>query len=336
MANRRELRRIEALLSTLEPQVRQAFIAAILSARRSVNLADLEAALRAGDIARAVELLRMNTALLFPLDTALVGGYAAGGAMVVDTARLAGVVLGFDGRHVRAEQWARDHVGGLIREIAEDQAAMARTVVTAQIEAGRAPRAIVTELVGRVTPAGRTGGFIGLTERQAEYATRARAELQSLDRNYFTRELRDRRFDGTVRRAIREGRPLSAADLDRITGRYRDRLLAHRAQTIARTESITALRAGRREGYQQAIDAGQVRNDLLTRVWDATLDSRTRPDHVAMHAQTVQGIEAPWVMPDGSQMMFPGDGSLGASAATTVNCRCYESFRVDWLRTANR
>lgn len=308
-----------------------AFLAAVLAARRSIDVRALVEALEARDVGRAVELLRMNQALLFPLDAALVGAYAAGGQMIAAGAPRAAAVFGFDGRAFRAENWARQNVGGLIAQVTEDQIVMARTVITAQLEAGRAPRAIVTEIVGRVTPTGRTGGFIGLTDSQAQTAMNARAELENLSRAYFDRTLRDRRFDRLVDRAIREGRPLSAADIDRITGRYRDRLLAQRAETIARTESITALRAGRREGMQQAIEQGAIAPGRVTRRWDSTMDSRTRPDHVAMHAQTVQGLEEAWVLPDGSRMMYPGDKSLGASGAQTIRCRCYEAFDVDWL-----
>ena len=331
--DRRELQRIKALLDRLEPEVRDAFIAAVMAARRAVDLGALEDALRTGDIERAVGLLTMNQSLLFPLDAALVGGFNSGGQMVRESAARAGVIIGFDGRHVRAEQWAREHVGGLIREITEDQAAMARATIEALLSEGREPRSAALDLTGRMSQLSRqrTGGFIGLTDTQAGYARNMRTELENLSRAYFDRALSDRRFDRLVDRAIREGRPLAAADIDRITGRYRDRLLAHRGETIAQTESINALRAGRREGYRQAVDNGNISDSRLTRRWSATMDGRTRPDHQAMNDETVQGLESTWSLPDGSQMRFPGDTSLGASAKQVVRCRCYEEYNVDWL-----
>lgn len=329
---RGDLRRLEELLLRYDREVRDLFIAAVLSARRAVDIRALIAALEARDIPSAVELLRLNQAFLFPLDALLVQAYAAGGAMIAAGIPASAGVLGFDGRAVRAERWAREHVGGMIREIVADQAAMARSVIEAQLAAGRGPRALAVELVGRVTPQGRSGGFIGLTQNQAGYVLNARAQLVALDRGYFERALRDRRFDRLVDRAIRDGRPLSAADIDRITGRYRDRLLAHRAETIARTESITALRAGRLEGIQQAAEQGIIDPARVKRIWDATLDARTRPDHRAMHGTAVDGLTAPHVLPDGSRMMFPGDSSLGAAAGQIVKCRCYERFQIDFLR----
>lgn len=331
--DRRELKRIEALLAGLEPRVRDAFIAAIIAARRSINLNELEAAFRAADASRIISLLQMNQALLFPLDAALIGGFNAGGMMVVDAAGRAGAVIGFDGRHIRAEAWARDHVGSMIREIIEDQTAMARSTVEALLADVRAPRSAALDMTGRINrvTGRREGGFIGLTDAQAGYARNARAELEGLSRDYFRRELRDRRFDRLVDRAIREGRPLPTADIDRIAGRYRDRLLAHRGETIAQTESINALRAGRREGYQQAIDSGTISDNRITRRWSATMDGRTRADHQAMNDMTLRGMGATWQLPDGSQMRFPGDTSLGASAKQVVRCRCYEEYNVDWL-----
>lgn len=329
---RGDMRRIEELLTRFDREIREAFLAAVMSARRAVDVRALEAALGAGDLSRAVELLRLNQALLFPLDAAINASFIAGGQMIGAGIPASAGVLGFDGRAYRAEQWARQHVGNLIREIIADQVAMTRAVIEAQLAAGRNPRAIITELVGRVTAQGRQGGFIGLTERQASYATRARAELAALDRAYFGRALRDRRFDRLVDRAIREGRPLSAADMDRIAGRYRDRLLAHRAEVIARTESITALRAGRAEGIRQAAEQGIIDPTRVKRIWDATMDRRTRPDHREMHGTEVDGLDAPHVLPDGSRMMYPGDTSLGADPSQTIQCRCVERYKLDWLR----
>lgn len=327
-----DMKRLEALLARFDREIQEAFVAAILAQRASIDVAALEAALRAGDINRAAQLLTTRQALLFPLDQAVTQAYIAGGQMIAEAVPAYAGIMGFDGRAVRAEAWTRDHVGTLVREIAADQETMLRGVIGDQLAGGQNPRRMVTEIVGRVTPQGRQGGFIGLTARQAEYVNNARAQLQALDAGYFDRALRDRRFDSIVNRAIRDGRPLSQADIDRIVGRYKDRMLAHRAEVIARTESITALRAGRQEGIEQAIEQGLIGDQQVTRTWDATLDSRTRPDHVAMHGQTITGTTEPWVLPDGSRMMTPGDTSLGASAEQTIMCRCFERFAVDWLR----
>lgn len=333
-----EARRIDEALKALEPPIRDAFLAAIYQARGTIDFPALLAALEAGDLGQAIDLLRIRETLLWPLVEAQRGAFMAGGAMVA--AALPVVVAanwGFDGRAIRAEAWVSKAAGTLIEGITAEPLTGIREALRAGLEAGRNPRAVALDVVGRIDPISkrRMGGLVGLNSQQTDWAIRARAELASGDpaqlRHYLTRVRRDKRFDGLVRKAIRDGRPLSAADVDHIAGRYKDRLLALRGETIARTESINGLRAGRREGFQQLLDSGAVRADQITRSWDATLDSRTRPDHVAMDGQTVKGMDAPYVAPDGSRLMYPGDTSLGATAAQTVACRCFERVRIDYL-----
>lgn len=55
--------------------------------------------------------------------------------------------------------------------------------------------------------------------------------------------------------------------------------------------------------------------------WIATEDSRVREDHAKMDGVEVPQ-NAPFVLPDGSKVMFPGDVSLGADPSQTINCRC--------------
>ena len=324
--------RLERLLAQYDREIAAAFLAAFDRAASAVDRAAVEAALRAGDVGRAVALLQMRDELLAPLAEAIRSAYVAGGTAITAAIPASRAVIGFDGRHPRAERWVGEHVGGLIREIVADQRQMVQAVTLGQIEAGRNPRAVITQIVGRVGPGGtREGGVLGLTTRQAEYVTNARAQLASLDAGYFDRARRDRRFDGLVRRAIAEDRPLSQTDIDRIARRYEARLQGYRGEVIARTESITALRAGRHEGIAQGIEQGAFTAEQVTRVWDSSGDARTRPDHEAMNGVTVHGIDEPFVLPDGSRMLYPGDTSMGAAPEQTVNCRCLERFKLAFI-----
>ena len=188
------------------------------------------------------------------------------------------------------------------------------------------------QLVGRIDATGRrTGGIIGLTAKQMDYVRRARAQLENLDAGYFSRERRDKRLDGLVKRAIASGKPLPKADIDRITGRYSDRLLQLRGETIARTEGINAYRAANVEAYRQMIESGAVREDQISREWDSTLDSRTRLQHAAMEGVQARGLSQPFVLPDGTMMMHPGDASLGAGADQIVSCRCFMKVKLKLL-----
>lgn len=333
MPSRRKLAdKLAKLLKKYDGEIEAAFLQAVQNKAASINLTELANAIEARDLNRALRIAGLTRADLFPFDATINTAYVAGGLTIPEAAPAFAVKFGFDGRADRAERWAREHVGGLVKGIVEDQAEVLREVIADQLADGINAEKVALNIAGRQTRGGRQGGFIGLSRPQAAYLANARRELETLDANYFTRTLRDKRFDGIVRKAIAADKALSAADVDRISGRYSDRMLKSRADTIARTESITTLRAGRREGVLQGVEAGAIREDRVKRIWDATLDSRTRPDHVAMEGETVDGMDAPYVLPDGSRMLYPGDTSLGASADQTIQCRCYEAIEVDWLR----
>lgn len=217
-------------------------------------------------------------------------------------------------------------------EIVADQQQAIRQTIEQGLADGRNPRNVALDVVGRINRATqrREGGIIGLTSQQAGYVTNARAQLETLDAGYFDRKLRDKRFDRVVQRSIRDGKALSRADIDRITGRYADRLLAHRGEVLARTESIAALHAGQFEAARQLVDSGKVRADQITKVWDATGDARTRASHMAMDGQAV-GLNEPFITPGGFRMMHPHDVSLGAPADEIIQCRCFMAIRVKYL-----
>ncbi len=333
MANRRRLKnRIAALLAQYDRQIEQAFLEAVRDKANSINLRDLADAIEARDINRALRIAGLTRSDLFPFDTRINAAYVAGGQSVPESAPSFAASFGFDGRADRAQAWASEHVGGLVTGIVEEQRQLLANIIQGQIASGEAPRSAAIRIAGRIQGNARQGGIIGLSRAQAGYLENARRELEELSPSYFERKLRDRRFDGLVRKAMRDGKPLAKVDVDRISARYSDRMLKHRADTIARTESITAFRAGRREAIEQAIEAGAINPARLRRVWNATLDSRTREDHSRVHGQAVDGMGEPFVMPDGSRLLYPGDNSLGASADQTINCRCYDEYVVDWLR----
>lgn len=92
-----------------------------------------------------------------------------------------------------------------------------------------------------------------------------------------------------------------------------------RSHVIARTEVGSAMNAGSHFAAEQTgLD--------YERVWLSSMDDRTRDTHSFMDGIAVKGDESFDV--NGSEMMFPGDSSLGADAAEIINCRCVETFEV--------
>jgi hypothetical protein len=217
-----------------------------------------------------------------------------------------------------------------------------RLALTAGQVEGRNPRATALEIVGRLNRATgrRQGGLLGLSSTQTDAVIRVRAELLSGDaaqlRNYLTRARRDKRFDRIVLKALCEGRPVTRADVERITGRYKDRLLALRGETIARTEALAGLNAGKEEGIRQLIEAGKVQRTAVKKIWRATGDDRTRDSHLALNGAEI-GIEEVFISPlTGAQMMFPHDSSRGAPPSEIIGCRCFYEIKIDYIGLLRR
>jgi SPP1 gp7 family putative phage head morphogenesis protein len=91
-----------------------------------------------------------------------------------------------------------------------------------------------------------------------------------------------------------------------------ERLPPYRTEMIARTVSMQSYNAGSSELYKQA--------GVEQQEWVATNDNRTRESHAAANGQVVD-MDTPFDV-GGSQLLFPGDDSLGADAGEIVNCRC--------------
>lgn len=339
--NRRLLALIDELLKVHEPAIQRAFIEAMQDARNAVDLQAVIEALVRGDIASAMQAIEFSRAFLAPLDQEIARAYyRAGqgftGLLMASRPRGVTVTIRFDPGNPRAAGWLREHSSTLVTEIVEDQRVAVRAALAAGMEAGRNPRIVALDVVGRMDKVAkqRTGGVIGLTSQQAQWVENARTELASGDpaqmRNYFTRKARDKKSDRLVMRAIREGRPVPAADVTRILARYSDGLLEYRGRVVGRTESLTALSYGQDESARQLLDASGLRSDQIERTWIARLDGRTRDAHVAMHEKKVP-LDGTFTSPaTGARMRFPRDTQFGAHGEDVIQCRCVSSLAVRW------
>jgi len=331
------------LLDDTWPGVRSEFVAAMRQVQSQADMKALEAAIARGDVDAAFRALRFDAADLFRTDTAITAAMNAGGNYQMGAFQHATrrapianrVVQSFGGRNERAERIALDLGSRLVTEVLDDTRVMIAQTIRAGLEAGAGPLRTALDIGGRVVNGKRQGGLVGLHSRQAGYVQNMRGELTDPDSmaNYFTRTRRDKRFDGIVRRAMADGKPVAQADIDRMAARYSDRLLALRGETIARTETLKALNAGRQEALDQLIE--NPNNDVqagdVVRAWDSTgEDGKTRQSHLDADKQDPVPQGVPFIV-GGYQMMYPGDTSLGAPAGETVNCRCYSDIRIDFF-----
>lgn len=164
---------------------------------------------------------------------------------------------------------------------------------------------------------------IGLTAYQAGVVQSFRSQLVALDPRALNRKLRDKRYDRTVQRAIETGVPLTDDQVDAMTDAYHRRMLAFRAETIARTESIKATSYGAVARAQQVLDA-HPELDVI-KGWLATDDERTRDTHRELNGKEVQGMLTPWITTAGNRLRWPHDEL--APADEVIDCRCATLFR---------
>ncbi|MBN49985.1 MAG: hypothetical protein CMN85_10620 [Spongiibacteraceae bacterium] len=301
----------------------------------SATILILEKHLREQDVDALLRDLAITGAALGGVNEAIRNAYLSGGEFEAPAARIQ-----FDIRNPRAESWLRFQSSDLVTRITQAQRDAIRITLESSMRIGRNPRQTALDIVGRVGATGRrSGGIVGLSGPQSQYVSNAREQLLSGDpatmREYFNRTRRDRRFDGIVKRAIAAGKPVASRDVDRIAGRYADRLLEKRGVDIAITESLQSFNAARQEAAQQAIDQGIIDQGLTTAVWVHTSSRNPRDFHISMNGQK-QPIGVPFQSPTGAKLMYPGDSSLGAGASDTVRCKCMKRVRYSYLEDAAR
>jgi len=323
-------KQLQELLDRLEPPIARAFAEAIARIKSRARIAQMEAAIRAGDLDGLARAAGFRTGMWGLVLEQVRRAYVEGGTFNMNADVPQRLGMEFDWTNPRAEAWLSEHSSQLVTWITEEQREGIRTVLNAGMRAGRNPRSVALDIVGRIDPRTqrRTGGIVGLNAPQTQAVINAREDLQNLDPRYFTRERRDRRFDSMVRRAIESGEPLSDGDVNRIVGRYEDRLLKLRGNTIARTEALQAMNEAADESLRQVIDEGLAPPEAVQKVWDASGDSKTRDTHAAADGQSI-GPDGTFTV-GGFPMRHPGDGSLGAPAGEIINCRCVVRHEIDF------
>ena len=225
-----------------------------------------------------------------------------------------------DPQNPLAVQAMRDNRLRIVREVVDEQRTVIREVLIDAVQRGTNP-----------LEAARTiRQSIGLTQHQLRYVDSYRSALERNSLDALARQLRDRRFDPTVRRAASGERLLTREQIDRMVERYRERWIKFRADTIARTEALRSVHQGANEAYRQAIERGDLSAETLEGTWyHHDPQSHPRPHHQEMHGQ-VQPWGTPFVSGLGNELMHPGDPD--APASETVNCHCGVGYRIQTAR----
>lgn len=335
----------EELLAKYEPALAKAFGHAIDEIKSAIVMRVVVERLERGDIDGAISAMQLDPDAYSALEIAIAEAYNAGGVNLIgELPKLAEpegarVVFRFGVRNLEGETWLRDHSARLVTRINDDQRLGIRQALEDGLSRGLNPRTTALDVVGRIdrTSGRRTGGVIGLTSPQERYVSSARKELLSGDpaqlRNYLGRERRDKRFDRTVLKALRDEKPLTADEVSRITGRYADRLLELRGEMLARTETMMALGTARENAMRQQIDAGKVAAQDVKKRWHSAGDNRVRHTHRILNGQAV-GIDDNFVSVSGARLRYPGDPDAPINEIS--GCRCYCEYDVDYIAAGLR
>jgi hypothetical protein len=323
---RQQRRQIRELLATHDPLIRAAFIQAIRNARGALDFDALTAAVRANDLQRAFDLLRLNQAVLWPLEEAIRAAIYAGGATVTLPRGVQGA-FSFDGNHIRAQELVQQMGARLVTELGNPGFEPIRDIILTGQREGLGAQRTAQNLAGKLNRRTgiREGGIMGLDQPRADRAAKVRAILSDPDRigEYFRGsdpryKRTSRQFDSRVRKAIEQGKALSPDWVDRIAKDHEARLIKDRSQTIAANETFRAQAQGRREAYAQLMESGAV--ESIQKRWNHNTFKDPRPDHARLDGVEVGFNEAFPAMDDGSMLQFPHDPAAGPNHS--VSCKC--------------
>jgi hypothetical protein len=331
--------RFDQLIDRFEPVLRKAFLDAVTSMRGRVDIGRLTAMLERRDVEGALKAVGLDPVSFRVFDRAFTEAYETGGVV---TAKSVPVTRGADGfrtvfqfniRNPQAEDFLRRHSSTLIRDVMDDQRQMIRSYLRNGLEQGANPRTTALDLAGRINKATgrREGGVIGLTSSQEEWLRNYEAKLKSdSPSSALELKLRDKRFDGAVKRAAAEGKPIEPGLRDKMVTAYRNRALRYRAETIARSETMTALHEAQEQSMGQGILSGAVQADVVEGIWRVAKPrgKNARESHTPMDGQVAK-FGHDFTTGNGVKMRYPGDPR--APVSETASCRCWREIKIDFL-----
>ena len=313
--------RIEGLYDDAEKRLRRAFLLAVDHIESQATIDQLTTLLEQGQVGAAVEVASAAWAG-FAAEWVRVFVVSGESTAAFLDAEIASTFVTFDQTNFRATMSMQENRLRLVRELTLGQRDSIRVALVEGIQRGVGPRE--TARIVRES--------IGLTAHQMGIVNNYRRSLEGLSADALTRELRDRRFDRTIERAIRLDEPLTQDQISRMTTRYRDRWVAFRATMISRTESLSSVNEGNERMWDQAIEDGALNPDEIIKEWSTSFRN-SRESHILMNRQQ-QPMGTDFTSGNGFRLRFPGDPR--APAAERIHCQCVVLHRVAAIVEAER
>lgn len=216
------------------------FLEEVSAIRDAVREGDLSKAVMTEDADRVIEVSEVKRvgSVVGQLGEPIEDAVQEGGRLAMAEVKAPAVAL--DMQRPRVRRWMERHTGTLIKQVNGTSVKAIRAILKDGYAAGRHPRAMARDI----------RAVVGLTEPQSIAVARRRQAM------------------------VEAGVP--EATIEKRMSRYAERLLKQRAETIARTESMTAINQGRVAMWQQLAEDGALDEDTK-RQWLTADDERVCP-----------------------------------------------------------
>ncbi len=291
--------RFQRRAAAQSPEMAKALLDAYKQIRDTLSPAEIERLITSGQLDRIIDDATLDRAVI-KVRERIVESVQQGFKATVQDLPKAGVIDGqmavmFDTLNPRVIDAVRALDSRVINTLKDEVRETVRAYVENGLRDGAAPKTIARNL----------RGVIGLAPNQELAVRNFENALRDGDMSKSLRyKLRDRRFDGTVRKGA-----YSPEQIERMTDAYRRKMESFNANTNARTATLDSLKLGQRMSWEDAAKNGIVDRSALMMKWITVGDARVRPEHVAMN---------------GEEVPFDGAFSNGESipGESTFNCRC--------------
>ena len=235
-----EWKLLHRIADGLRPELQRELFAALDGLKHQIPTASLIDLIENGELSRVLAETKLTLPDLTALTTALTVAVVAS-ANHVTASLTANLEMSFTLINQRAVTWAERYAGQLITEVnRETQQAVSEIVQSGFLE-GVAPRVQA----------------IAIEQAVGNHPRDAQATFRFLD--------------GLVQSGMSEKRA------SEMSATYARRLLRHRAEMIARTETMRASNMGQQLAWEAAADQGLLVESEIRRVWIVTDDDRTCP-----------------------------------------------------------
>lgn len=336
-----QARLFASLISELEPRIRRGFMASVTDLQANINWQALLSSLEQFDTEAAIAALNISPAAWQEYSQTMTAAYAQAGSSTMASIRqsgIGGIGVRFNMGNPRAEQWILENVGGRITGYNREQVEVARAAINRGYSAGEGPRTIALDLAGRTGRGGvREGGVLGLDGPRADrlhnvsQGMRTPEGVQSLvvrhaDGSLSVKYKVNKATEQRILKAYRAGEAVPAAERAISQRQYQNALLKQRADTVAQTETAGAVMNSRDEAWEQLVESEGLDREAVRKTWRHRRGGDGRVQHIAMAGVTVQGLDTPFELPDGTRMLYPHDPAGGAKH--NVFCACSAEYSL--------